>query len=161
MTQINLSVYNLISTHSECRLSGLYLWARQRGLSAVSTKNDISKSVYIRHIQIILRLWYQGRLFAPTFRKTAIRERIYMKTINGIYTSAKIFTDTIEDYARNQIQMPCKYYIAQGECKKGRAAYHKAYCQHCGKYEPRAKVRNINRKGSIMNAREDILKYEI
>ena len=30
-----------------------------------------------------------------------------MKTVNGVYTSAKIFTDTIEDYALAQIQMLC------------------------------------------------------
>ena len=30
-----------------------------------------------------------------------------MKTVNGIYASAKIFTDTIEDYAISQIKMLC------------------------------------------------------
>ncbi len=30
-----------------------------------------------------------------------------MKTVNGVYTSAKIFTDSIEDYALAQIQMLC------------------------------------------------------
>lgn len=30
-----------------------------------------------------------------------------MKTVNGVYTSAKIFTDTIEDYALAQIQLLC------------------------------------------------------
>ena len=30
-----------------------------------------------------------------------------MKTVSGVYTSAKIFTDTIEDYALAQIQMLC------------------------------------------------------
>lgn len=30
-----------------------------------------------------------------------------MKTVNGVYTSAKIFTDTIEDYALPQIKMLC------------------------------------------------------
>ena len=30
-----------------------------------------------------------------------------MKTVNGIYASAKIFTDTIEDYALSQIRMLC------------------------------------------------------
>ncbi|KAK9674715.1 hypothetical protein QE152_g40912 [Popillia japonica] len=33
-----------------------------------------------------------------------------------------------------------------GSCKKGRDACHKGYCQHCGKYEPRAKVRHVNKK---------------
>lgn len=30
-----------------------------------------------------------------------------MKVVNGVYTSAKIFTDTIEEYAISQIQMLC------------------------------------------------------
>ena len=30
-----------------------------------------------------------------------------MKTVNGIYASAVIFTDTIEDYALAQIKMLC------------------------------------------------------
>lgn len=32
-----------------------------------------------------------------------------MKTVNGVYISAKIFTDTIEDYAAAQIQMLCDH----------------------------------------------------
>lgn len=43
-------------------------------------------------------------------------------------------------------EVPCKYYIALGQCQKGRVAEHKGYCQHCGKYEPRAKIRSINKK---------------
>lgn len=43
-------------------------------------------------------------------------------------------------------ETPCKYYICKGECKKGREAEHKGYCQHCNKYVPRAKVRHINKK---------------
>lgn len=35
-------------------------------------------------------------------------------------------------------EIPCKYYIALGQCQKGRAAQHKTYCQHCDKYVPRA-----------------------
>lgn len=42
-------------------------------------------------------------------------------------------------------ETPCKYYIAYGECAKGREASHKKYCQHCDKYCPRAKVRHINK----------------
>ncbi|WP_394927130.1 RtcB family protein [uncultured Robinsoniella sp.] len=37
-----------------------------------------------------------------------------MKTVNGVYTSAKIFTDTIEDYALAQIQMLCDNEVFQG-----------------------------------------------
>ena len=43
-------------------------------------------------------------------------------------------------------EIPCKYYEAFGLCQKGRNACHKTYCQHCGKYVPRAKVRCINKK---------------
>ena len=43
-------------------------------------------------------------------------------------------------------EMPCKYYIALGQCKKGREACHKTYCQHCGKYETRARARSVNKK---------------
>ena len=39
-----------------------------------------------------------------------------MKTINGVYTSAKIFTDIIEDYALAQIQMLCDNEAFKG-CK--------------------------------------------
>ena len=43
-------------------------------------------------------------------------------------------------------ETPCAYYIACGQCKKGRDAHHKGYCQHCDKYCPRARVRYINKK---------------
>lgn len=43
-------------------------------------------------------------------------------------------------------EVPCRHYLAKGECRKGRKADYKGYCQHCGKYEPRAKVRKRNRK---------------
>ena len=32
-----------------------------------------------------------------------------MKVVNGVYTSAKIFTNTVEDYALAQIQMLCDH----------------------------------------------------
>ena len=47
-------------------------------------------------------------------------------------------------------ETPCKFYIALGECSKGRDACHKGYCQHCGKYVPRAKVRRVNRKKQLL-----------
>lgn len=43
-------------------------------------------------------------------------------------------------------QTPCRHYLALGECAKGREACHAGYCQRCGKYEPRAKVRYKNKK---------------
>lgn len=41
---------------------------------------------------------------------------------------------------------PCKYYVCQGECEKGRDAEHNGYCQKCGKYEPRIRQRHLNQK---------------
>ena len=44
----------------------------------------------------------------PFFRKDTRGERIFiMKTVNGICTSAKIFSDAVEDYALAQIKMLC------------------------------------------------------
>lgn len=43
-------------------------------------------------------------------------------------------------------EQPCRFYVALGTCSKGRNAQHKGYCQHCGKYQPRAKVRRLNSK---------------
>lgn len=49
--------------------------------------------------------------------KGTIRERIRtMRTVDGVYTSAKIFTDTIEEYATAQIQMLCDNPAFEG-CK--------------------------------------------
>lgn len=39
--------------------------------------------------------------------KHQIEKGLSMKTVNGVYASAKIFTDTIEDYALAQIKMLC------------------------------------------------------
>lgn len=43
-------------------------------------------------------------------------------------------------------ETPCKYYVAFHDCTKGREACQSGYCQHCSKYEPRARVRHINKK---------------
>ena len=40
----------------------------------------------------------------------------------------------------------CAYYVAAGQCRKGRQASHQHYCQKCDKYMPRARVRHINQK---------------
>lgn len=50
-------------------------------------------------------------------------------------------------------EIPCKYYIALGQCGKGREACHKNYCQHCDKYVPRAKVRCLNKKKEALPLR--------
>ena len=55
-------------------------------------------------------------------------------------------------------EVPCKYYIALGQCQKGRGAEHKGYCQHCGKYKPRVKVRSLNRK-KMYNEKQKV-RYE-
>ena len=52
----------------------------------------------------------------------------------------------MEDVMAKYRETPCMYYIAFGECKKGRTASHKDYCQTCDKYYPRAKVRYLNQK---------------
>ncbi len=41
---------------------------------------------------------------------------------------------------------PCKFYVCEHDCSKGREAEHNGYCQRCDKYRPRAKVRYLNRK---------------
>lgn len=43
-------------------------------------------------------------------------------------------------------ETPCKSYICENECKKGRKAEYRGYCQRCDKYDPRAKVRHLNKK---------------
>lgn len=48
-------------------------------------------------------------------------------------------------------QTPCLHYVCLGECKKGRTAEHSGYCQKCNKYEPRAKVRHLNKKKLFKN----------
>ena len=40
----------------------------------------------------------------------------------------------------------CMYYVAAGQCKKGRDAAHTHYCQRCDKYVPRARVRQKKQK---------------
>lgn len=48
------------------------------------------------------------RLFAERHLKGNFTGRMDdMKTVNGVCTSAKIFTDTIEDYALAQIRLLC------------------------------------------------------
>lgn len=48
-------------------------------------------------------------------------------------------------------ETPCKYYVAYGECKKNREACQTGYCQRCDKYEPRARVRHLNRKKQTLD----------
>ena len=43
-------------------------------------------------------------------------------------------------------ETPCLYYICAGECKKGKSALHKGYCQKCALYKPRARIRHLNKK---------------
>ena len=46
---------------------------------------------------------------------------------------------------------PCKSYVCEGECKKGRTAEHKGYCQRCDKYKARARIRHLNLKKLKLN----------
>lgn len=41
---------------------------------------------------------------------------------------------------------PCLYYVCEGTCEKGRESSHKNYCQTCEKYQPRARVKHVNKK---------------
>lgn len=41
---------------------------------------------------------------------------------------------------------PCKFYICEGQCTKGRCASHKWYCQKCSRYVPRVRKKHINEK---------------
>ena len=34
-------------------------------------------------------------------------------------------------------EAPCKYYMNEGNCEKGRDGTYRSYCQKCSKYEPR------------------------
>ena len=47
--------------------------------------------------------------------------------------------------AKTRIEV-CKYYIAFGQCARGREAVHSGYCQKCDKYEPRSRRRHLNNK---------------
>ena len=57
-------------------------------------------------------------------------------------------------------QTPCLYYICAGECEKGREANHNTYCQKCGKYQPRARVRHLNKKKQKLDKIRKNEKYE-
>jgi hypothetical protein len=43
-------------------------------------------------------------------------------------------------------ETPCKFYVCEENCEKGREGTHNSYCQHCKLYTPRAKVKHINLK---------------
>ena len=57
-------------------------------------------------------------------------------------------------------EIPCKYYIAMGQCQKGRQGGHRPGREPCGKYEPRARVKCVNRKKQDLYHRraKDIMK---
>ena len=48
------------------------------------------------------------------FQKKYWEEEVMMKTVDGIYASAKIFTDQVEQYAIAQIQMLCDNEVSKG-----------------------------------------------
>ena len=48
--------------------------------------------------------------------------------------------------AKDRVEV-CKSYVCVGaECKKGRKAEHKGYCQVCDKYKPRVRKKHPNQK---------------
>ena len=46
---------------------------------------------------------------------------------------------------------PCKHYVCNGECEKGREADFYGYCKICNKYEPRARIKHLNQKKLKLN----------
>lgn len=64
------------------------------------------------------------------------------------------------EYMAHYRETVCMYYIAAGQCKKGREASHEHYCQRCGKYMPRARVRHMNeKKRKLEKIREKEMKW--
>ena len=47
--------------------------------------------------------------------------------------------------AKDRIE-PCKHYICEGNCEKGREGTLNHYCRRCDKYEPRAHIKHLNLK---------------
>ncbi len=50
----------------------------------------------------------------PFFRDESDEERVFMKIVTGAYSTAKVFTDNIEDYAVAQIKMICDNEASKG-----------------------------------------------
>lgn len=51
-----------------------------------------------------------------------------------------------EDIMAKLREEVCLYYIAFGQCQKGREASQKGYCQKCSCYVPRSRNRHLNKK---------------
>lgn len=43
-------------------------------------------------------------------------------------------------------QTPCKFYVNENNCSKGREGTFHKYCQRCDKYVPRARIKHPNIK---------------
>lgn len=43
-------------------------------------------------------------------------------------------------------ETPCRFYVCEGNCEKGREGTHNSYCQRCKLYQARAKVKHLNFK---------------
>lgn len=48
-------------------------------------------------------------------------------------------------------ETPCKFYICEHECEKGRDAEHNGYCQRCKLYQARARIKHLNLKKQKLN----------
>ena len=55
---------------------------------------------------------------------------------------------------------PCKYYVCEGECEKGRESEHNGYCQRCKLYEPRAHIKHQNLKKAKLEKIKQNEKYD-
>ena len=49
----------------------------------------------------------------------------------------------------------CKYYENEGNCSKGREGTMKNYCQRCDKYDPRARMKHLNKKKTELGKIKD------
>lgn len=41
---------------------------------------------------------------------------------------------------------PCKFYVCEGNCAKGREGTFNVYCKRCNKYQARCNEHHVNRK---------------
>ena len=55
---------------------------------------------------------------------------------------------------------PCKFYICEGECSKGRDGTHHNYCQRCDKYYPRVRKKHLNLKKAKLEKIKANEKYD-
>ena len=63
-------------------------------------------------------------IFCPFAERYPLGKGIIMRTVDGIYASAKIFSNTAEDYAVAQIRMICDNEVSRGSQIRGMPDVH-------------------------------------